>query len=422
LRQDPVRPAQFPAVARIGDNLGSFEVRVLLAGWGSRGDVEPLIALAVALRTAGAEAVVCVPPDEEFVARLAEHEVPLVPFGQSVRELVTSGRADPPSVAAALVDEWFGPVARAAEGCDVLVVTGLMPAGARSVAEHLGLRYVLAMFHTISLPSPHRGPSQRPGKPLPPGETDNRVLWGIDAENVNALYGPALNSHRAALGMPPVDNVRDHVYTGTLLLAADPLLWPLEELTNLDVVQTGAWIQPDTRPLASELLAFLDAGDPPVYVGFGSMPMHTSKDIGQVAVDAVRAQGRRVLMARGWAGLAQIDDADDCFVVGEVNQQALFGRVAAVVHHGGGGTTTTAARAGAPQVVVPQIVDQPFWARRVAELGIGAAHDGPTPTFESLSLALKTALAPETRARAAEVAGMVRVDGAAVAAKVLLGH
>jgi hypothetical protein len=71
--------------------------------------------------------------------------------------------------------------------------------------------------------------------------------------------------------------------------------------------------------------------------------------------------------------------------------------VAAVVHHGGAGTTTTAVRAGAPQVVVPQIGDQPYWAGRVAELGIGAAHDGPTPTTESLSAALSTALTGDTR-------------------------
>ena len=94
--------------------------------------------------------------------------------------------------------------------------------------------------------------------------------------------------------------------------------------------------------------------------------------------------------------------------------------MAAVVHHGGAGTTTTAARAGAPQVVVPQIADQPYWAGRVADLGIGAAHDGPTPTVESLSAALETALAPETRARATAVAGMIRTDGATVAARLLL--
>ena len=123
-----------------------------------------------------------------------------------------------------------------------------------------------------------------------------------------------------------------------------------------------------------------------------------------------------MLVSRGWADLALVDDQDDCFAVGEVNHQALFRRVAAVVHHGGAGTTTTAARAGAPQVVVPQLADQLHWAGRVADLGIGAAHDGPTPTFESLSAALKTALTPETRARASAVAGTIRTDGAAVAA------
>ncbi|NKE58296.1 glycosyltransferase family 1 protein [Lentzea sp. PSKA42] len=396
-------------------------MRVLVAGYGSRGDVEPLIALAVALRALGAEALVCAPPDEEFVKRLGEHGVPFVPFGRSVRELVTGPRpADPPSVAAALVDEWFGPIAAAARGCDLLVAGGLVPAGGPSVAESLGISYRYVTFHGIELPSPHRPPTQRPGKLYPADVTDNRVLWDLDAENVNALWGAALNTHRAAIGMPPVGNVRDHAYGDSPLLAADPVLWPQEELTNLETVQTGAWILPDVRPLAPELVAFLDAGEPPVYVGFGSMPMKNAKDVGQIAIDAVRVHGRRVLMARGWADLAQIDDSDDCFVVGEVNHQALFRRVAAVVHHGGGGTTTTAARAGAPQVVVPQFVDQPFWARRVAELGIGAAHDGPTPTFESLSTALKTALAPETRARAAEVAGTVRADGATVAAKLLL--
>jgi vancomycin aglycone glucosyltransferase len=76
--------------------------------------------------------------------------------------------------------------------------------------------------------------------------------------------------------------------------------------------------------------------------------------------------------------------------------------------------------AGAPQVVVPQIADQPYWAGRVADLGIGAAHDGPTPTFASLSAALETALTPETRTRATAVAATIRTDGATVAAKLLI--
>ena len=90
------------------------------------------------------------------------------------------------------------------------------------------------------------------------------------------------------------------------------------------------------------------------------------------------------------------------------------------MHHGGAGTTITATRAGAPQVVVPQLGDQPYWAGRVAELGIGAAHDGPKPTVATLSAALATALAPETRSRAAALAGTIRGDGAAVAARRLL--
>jgi vancomycin aglycone glucosyltransferase len=139
-----------------------------------------------------------------------------------------------------------------------------------------------------------------------------------------------------------------------------------------------------------------------------------------VAIEAIRAQGRRVLLGRGWADLAPVDDRDDCLAVGEVNQQALFGRVAAVVHHGGAGTTTTATRAGAPQVVVPQWADQPYWSSRVADLGIGAAHNVQAPTTESLSAALTTALNPETRARAKAVAGTIRTDGATVAAELLL--
>jgi vancomycin aglycone glucosyltransferase len=220
--------------------------------------------------------------------------------------------------------------------------------------------------------------------------------------------------------LPPLDNVRQHALTDRPWLATDPILDPWQQPNDLDVVQTGAWLLPDERPLPAELVAFLDAGPPPVYVGFGSMPMHASRNVARVAVEAVRAQGRRVLLSRGWADLSLIDDRDDCFVVGEANHQVLFGRVAAVVHHGGAGTTTTAARAGAAQVLVPQGADQPYWAARVTQLGIGAAHQGPAPSTESLSAALETVLTEEIRARASAVAATVRDDGAAVAAKLLL--
>ncbi|MER6952213.1 glycosyltransferase [Nonomuraea sp. NPDC000554] len=399
-------------------------MRVLLSTYGSRGDVEPLVGLAVRLRELGAEVRVCAPPDEDFARRLAGVGVPLMAVGRSARALAAGAppASSLPERAAEVIASQFEVVTAAAEGCDVLVATGMLPAaaGGLSVAEKLGIRSVSVTFQQLTLPSPHHRPLAYPGRPFPPEVSDNRALWDLDAQSINALFGAALNTNRASIGLPPVGNVRDYVIGDRPWLATDPVLDPWQETPDFDVVQTGAWIVPDVRPLPAEVVAFLDAGTPPVYVGFGSMPMHASADAAQVAIETIRAQGRRAVIARGWADLALIDDRDDCFVVGEVNHQALFPRMAAVVHHGGAGTTTTAARAGAPQVVVPQAADQPYWAGRVAELGIGAAHDGPTPTFESLSAALKTALTPETQDRARAVADEIRTDGTTVAAKLLL--
>ncbi|MCX4704601.1 glycosyltransferase [Streptomyces sp. NBC_01373] len=398
-------------------------MRVVLSTYGSRGDVQPMAGLAVRLRELGAEVRVCGPADEEFAELLAGVGVPLLPFGPSARALTKA--APPPSSlpqrAAEVIASQLDVVTAAAEGCDVVVATGMISAaaGARSVAEKLGIPSVSVTFQQLTLPSPRRRPLAYPGRPLPPEVTDSKVLWNLDAQSINALFGEALNTNRASIGLPPVDNVRDYVIGDRPWLATDPALDPWQETPDLAVVQTGAWILPDERPLPVELSAFLDAGAPPVYVGFGSMPMHASTDAARTAIEAVRAQGHRALVSQGWADLGLIDHLADCFAVGEINHQALFARVAAVVHHGGAGTTTTAARAGAPQVVVPQIADQPYWAGRVADLGIGAAHQGPAPTFESLSAALESALAPETAARAKAVAGTVRADGATVAAKLL---
>jgi vancomycin aglycone glucosyltransferase len=368
-------------------------MRVLLSVYGSRGDVEPMVALAVQLRALGAEVRMCAPPDEEFTGLLARAGVPLVPFGRPWRSWERP--STPEEMIArvtAFIDAQYDTLAVAAESCDVLVATGMSHFAAGSVADKVAVPLRYAIFCPSVLDAPGR----------------------------DALAGAPINTHRASIGLPPVQDVRAFMFTEHPWVAADPVLSRWQEPAGLDVVRTGAWILPDERPLPADLVAFLDAGPPPVYVGFGSMRMHAAKDIARVAIEAVRAQGRRALVARGWAGLAPIDDQDDCFAVGEVNQQALFGRVAAVVHHGGAGTTATAARAGAPQVVVPQAADQPYWAGRVAGLGIGAAHDGPVPATGSLSAALSTALAPRTRARAAAVAGTIRTDGAAAAATLLL--
>lgn len=206
-------------------------MRVLLANYDSRGGVEPLVGLAVRLRELGAEVRVCAPPDEEFARRLAGVGVPLVPFGRSVRALMTAatppGADGVPRRAAELLAQ-FDTVAEAAEGCDVLVATGLLPAAAcvRSVADKLGIPYVYASFQSVSLPSPHHPPMQRPGRPLPSDVSDNRALWDFDAWSANDLFGEVINTHRASVGLPPVKDVRDHVFTDRPWLATDPVLDP----------------------------------------------------------------------------------------------------------------------------------------------------------------------------------------------------
>jgi vancomycin aglycone glucosyltransferase len=380
--------------------------------------------LAAALRKLGVEAVVSAPGDPEFIDLLARAGVPLAPAFMPVRDWIESARkapADIPTYGARMIGRQYDAIGAAAEGCDAIVATGLMPsaAAAQCVAEKRGLAYAHVSFCPLFLPSHHHRPHAYPGHPFPPDVTDTRELWDLNIGHMNALFGGTVNTQRMLVGLPPVDNVRDHVFTDRPLLASDPVLWSWLPTDLCDAVQTGAWILPDERPLPARLDAFLEAGEAPVYVGFGSIAVQAPQETARICIEAIRAQGRRAIVHRGWANLGLIDEQPDCFAVGEVNQQALFRRVAAVVHHGGAGTTTTATRASAPQVVVPQIADQPYWAARVAALGVGVAHDGPAPTFESLSAALKIALAKETSTRATAAASTIRDDGAMVAARIL---
>jgi UDP:flavonoid glycosyltransferase YjiC (YdhE family) len=372
-------------------------MRVLFWSYGPRGDVEPLVALAARTRELGARAQMCAPSD--FVARLAEAGVPLALAGPSVFEGAGElGGPPEPAHVAAEIEEQFAQLPAAARGCDAVVASGLLTGALamRSVAEKLGIPYFYALASPLLL------------VPAAQREQYNR---GADA-----MFGGPLNQQRAAIGLPPVRNLFDYCRTERPWLAADPVLAPAPDDTT--VLQTGAWILPDERPLPAELETFLQAGAPPVYVGFGSGPAPAA--VAGAAVEAARAHGLRVILAPGWAGLTLPDDRDDCLTVGEVNQQALFGRVAAVIHHGGAGTTHVATRAGVPQIVVPQIADQPYFAGRVAALGIGVAHEGPAPAPASLSAALTAALAPDIRARAAAVAASIRSDGTTVAARTLL--
>jgi vancomycin aglycone glucosyltransferase len=249
-------------------------MRVLLSTYGSRGDVEPLAALAVRLKALGAEAVVSAPGDAEFVALLARAGVAYLPAFMPVRQWIDEARRAPmplPKLAARMIPAQYDAIDAAAAGCDAIVSTGLFPsaAAAQCVAEKRGMRYEHVAFCPLSLPSHDHRPYPRPGHPLPPEVTDTRALWRLNAQHMNALFGEAINAQRASVGLPALNSVRDPVFTGRPLLASDAVLWPWAPTDLCDAVQTGAWILPDERPLAGDLEAFLDAGAPPVYVGFG---------------------------------------------------------------------------------------------------------------------------------------------------------
>jgi vancomycin aglycone glucosyltransferase len=156
------------------------------------------------------------------------------------------------------------------------------------------------------------------------------------------------------------------------LLAADEELAPAPRRARVPVEVIGCLHPFDAdAPLPEKLEAFLASGEPPVYVGFGSMTDPAPAATTRLVLDAVARAGVRAILSRGWAGLGEGPLPEGVMEIGPVSHAALFRRVAVVVHHGGAGTTTMAARAGTPQVVVPHLLDQHYFGARVVDLGLG---------------------------------------------------
>jgi vancomycin aglycone glucosyltransferase len=373
-------------------------MHAVIATYGSRGDVEPMTALAAELVADHADVTICAPPDEEFTGILSRIDARIVRFKTACREFLTTPSHRTPqgelNRMAPLIRSLYDTLLGAACGCDLLITAGMLHLVAGSVGDKLGIPRRVAVFGTMFLKQ---------------------------YEARDAFIAVAIDAHRRTIGLAPLENAREYLLTREPFLAVDPALdlWTGQE-DDVSPIQTGAWLPADQRPLPAGLEAFLHAGDAPVFIGFGSMPMANCPNLPRISINAVREQGRRAVMSRGWAHLVLLDDRDDYFAVEDINHRALFPRVAAVVHHGGAGTTATAAHAAAPQVIVPQVADQPYWSRRTSELGIGAPHPESSPTIASLSAALGESLTPQTRARAQTVASSLRRNGAATAARLLL--
>jgi sterol 3beta-glucosyltransferase len=203
-------------------------------------------------------------------------------------------------------------------------------------------------------------------------------------------------------------------------------IFPRPEDWPEGVHNTGPWFLDEGagwQPPA-DLIDFLQAGPPPVYVGFGSTgdPSQASR-ISTLVVDALQRAGQRGVLATGWSGMAKLESVlDGIFILESIPHSWLFPKMAAVVHHGGAGTTAAGLRAGVPSVIIPNSNDHFAWARRVHELGVGPKPiRGKDLSAEGLAQAIRSALTVEIKEAAKKIGVLLRREnGAATAAKIIL--
>ena len=404
-------------------------MHVLLSSIGSRGDVQPVLALALELQALGQRARLCVAPN--FKEWIESYGVECIPIGPDLKKLTggsVPGKPVLPSneqlqqLAIQAVRGQFQVIAEAARGCDLIVAGGALQIATRSIAEMQKVPYVFAAYCPAILPSPKYPPPKTGGHySYSLAEAVNQQLWKENEEEFNMRFGATLNEERAKAGLGPVTSVQPHIFTDRPWLAADPALAPAFPLAGMEVVQTGAWMFSEPAALPDDLEEFLANGAPPIYLGFGSM--RASEQTGRMLMEAARALGLRLILSRGWANFTPNDTGNDCLSIGDVDHEKLFPRVAAIVHHGGAGTTTAAARAGRAQVIIPHNYDQFYWAHRVQQLGVGVS--GPTRddlTLDTLVQALREGLQPEVTARAQALAGRIELHGARIAAERLISE
>lgn len=245
-----------------------------------------------------------------------------------------------------------------------------------------------------------------------------QVLW--------LWYSPFVNDFRQSLGLPACTAASFYraLRSTPMLSAYSPTIIPHPADWPESVHVTGYFFLDtitDWQP-SSELKAFLDAGDPPVYIGFGSMAGRNPEQLARLILEALAKSDQRGLLLTGWGGLRTEWVPDNVFVLDAAPHSWLFPRMAAVVHHGGAGTTAEGLRAGVPTLLVPFVLDQPFWGARVKALGLGP---DPIPqknlTADRLAFAIRIAVTdPGMKQRANTCGAAVRAqDGVGNAARTI---
>ncbi|MDZ7910265.1 MAG: glycosyltransferase [Rhodococcus sp. (in: high G+C Gram-positive bacteria)] len=392
-------------------------MKIAFAINGTRGDVQPAVVLAGALTERGHDVSVGVPPNLVDFARGCGLEASALGLDTRTQmKMVTEARAEAGRnplrqirAAAQLRDLGYS---------DLITDLGDVVAGADAIVtgfttEQITLAY--AERAGIPLISLHHAPLRRNTihGPLPSlqlgGARTVRAQWWL----LDRLFGlmtrrrdahlrerlgcaPARRSPAAQLAAAP--GIEIQAYDPLFAVRNDPV-WDADTADRPRPV-VGFLELPGQRRLGlaemhstEELSDWFDAGDPPVYVGFGSMPVRDPAKIVDAAVTASRRLGRRLLLCAGWNDLPTDSLAgEDIRVVGAVDHHAVFGRCAAIVHHGGAGTTAAAVRSGTPSVICWYGSDQPFWGREVERLGVGSTLPARQLDADRLTAALAQVL------------------------------
>ena len=209
------------------------------------------------------------------------------------------------------------------------------------------------------------------------------------------------------------------------LVACSNYVFPKPQDWSKEVHNTGYWfLDEDYRSPPKELQEFLQAGTPPVYVGFGSLGDPTKAvQMTELVIEAIERSGQRGILAKGWNGMTEMTQIPKTiFMVESIPHAWLFPQMSVVVHHGGAGTTAAGLRAGVPSVLIPHSNDQFAWGKKVEELGVGAKYIPKTKlTAENLSAAISFALREEVKAKAIALGRKIQQEnGAEVAAKLII--
>lgn len=414
-------------------------MHVLILTFGSRGDVQPYVALGAALKARGH--TVTVATGQGFTELIEGHGLTSASFSVDVRELINT-----PTMQKA-IRSWTGKFRAWREFQDVFrqqlveswnLAQDLQPEvilyhPKGTAAPHLGEKLGIPTLPGFVIPG--MVPTTAFPSPLLPfhdlGRTGNWLTHELLLLLARKSYDRPIRDWRVeTLGLeaehsldvftgydPRGRNVpRLHGYSAALAPPSPD--WPKEQ----DPI-TGYWfLDQNTKWTPSqELEHFLAFGPPPVYVGFGSMPTRDAAGLTRLVLEALEQTGRRGVLSLGWGGLEKTAVPDNVHLLEQAPHDWLFPRCAAVIHHGGSGTTHEGLRWGCPSVICPVLVDQPFWGRRVHGLGAGPK---PIPleklTAAALARQIQAALEPATRAHAQAASQKIQAEpGAAEAARII---